>query len=188
MNSKKNTFPLVLKGTAAVTAFGTAALAVLYRFFSQEWMLTAAISAGTTCYHFAMRLLIGFLVPMLFRARLDHRHWWFRLRKWEPGLYRVLNVKRWKNHMPTYDPSQFSLANNTMEEILRNTCNAELVHEVIILFSFLPILLSGVFGAAEVFCITSILAAMFDGVFVVIQRCNRPRLVRILEKQEAKRL
>lgn len=186
MSKEKNTFPLVLKATAVVTALAAAVLALLFRAFSQGWMLTAAISLGTTCYHFAMRLLVGLLVPMWFRNRLDHRHWWFHLRKWEPTLYRVLKVKRWKNHTPTYDPSQFSLADNTLEDILHNTCSAELVHEVIILYSFLPILLSKIFGEPEVFCITSTLAAMFDGAFVAIQRYNRPRLVRILEKQEAK--
>ena len=66
-------------------------------------------------------------------------------------------------------------------------CGAELVHEVIILFSFLPLLFTIPFGAFPVFLITSLLAAMYDSIFVVAQRSNRPRLVRILQKKEAAR-
>ena len=64
-------------------------------------------------------------------------------------------------------------------------CGAEIVHEIIMVLSFLPLLAIPVFGAFPVFLITSVLAALFDGVFVMAQRYNRPRLVRILEKKEA---
>ncbi len=90
--------------------------------------------------------------------------------------------------MPTYDPSQFSLTENALEQVIRNMCGAEIVHEIIMLCSFLPLLVIPVFGAWPVFLITSVLAALFDSLFVMAQRYNRPRLERIYEKQEARNL
>ena len=60
-------------------------------------------------------------------------------------------------------------------------CQAELVHETIMLLSFVPILAYLWFGALEVFIITSILAAGFDGMFVIIQRFNRSRVINMIK-------
>ena len=87
--------------------------------------------------------------------------------------------------MPTYDPSAFSMKEHTLEQVIRNMCGAEIVHEIIIVFSFIPISFSLLFGDFPVFLITSLAAALYDSIFVIIQRYNRPRLVRILNKQEA---
>ena len=55
------------------------------------------------------------------------------------------------------------------------------------LLSFLPVLTVPIFGAPGVFWVTSTLAALFDCCFVILQRYNRPRFIRILDK-ERKRL
>ena len=65
-------------------------------------------------------------------------------------------------------------------------CGAEIVHEVIMVLSFLPLLTVPFFGTFPVFLMTSALSALFDSIFVMAQRYNRPRLVRIYEKQETK--
>ena len=180
---KKNWFPIILITTAAVTAGATVLLAALYHFHPQGWLLSAAITFGTTCYHFSMRLLVGGVVPRLIgRTRLEHRRW-FCQRSFEPRLYAMLKVKQWKDHMPTYDPASFSLKHNSLEQIVHNSCISEAVHETIILFSFLPLCAVPYWGALPVFLITSILAALFDGSFVIMQRYNRPRLLRIPEKR-----
>ena len=61
---------------------------------------------------------------------------------------------------------------------------AELVHEGIIVLSFAPILASLAFGATWVFVLTSVLAACYDMLFVVMQRYNRPRILRLMEKEK----
>ena len=81
-----------------------------------------------------------------------------------------------------HDPN----AENSIYRIIQNMCGAEIVHEVIMILSFLPQLTVPVFGSFWVFLITSVLAALYDSIFVMAQRFNRPRLVRIYEKQEAK--
>lgn len=185
---EKNAFPLIIKTTAAVTALGTVVLSLLYHFFSRDWMLTAAISTGTTAYHFLMRLAVGLAVPKITGYHFDYHSPWFQPRKWESSFYKMLNIKRWKGSLPTYAPSQFSLEVNSMHRVIQNMCGAEIVHETIMVLSFLPLLTVPVFGAIPVFLTTSLLAALFDGIFVMAQRFNRPRLVRIYEKQETKRL
>lgn len=172
-----------MKTVAAVTALETAVLAAVYHFFPCGWILSVAISTGTTFYHFAMRLLVGTIVPRCIKCPMERR--WFQPKPFEAGLYKKLKVKQWKDHMPTYDPASFSLRSNSLEQIVHNSCVSEAVHEAIILFSFIPILFTLLWGAFPVFLITSILAALFDSCFVMMQRYNRPRLVRILAKKEA---
>lgn len=179
----KPKFPLVMKSTAAITCLCTVVFTVLYLGFSRDWLLSAAISSGTTCYHFAMRLLVGALVPPV-----QGTSSWFQPRKWEAAVYRLLRVKGWKQHLPTYDPRKFSLKENTLEQVIQNMCGAEIVLEVIMICSFFPLLVIPVFGAWPVFLITSVLAALFDSLFVMAQRYNRPRLERINHKQEARNL
>lgn len=181
----RNMFPVVMKATAALTGVVTAVLAVLYHILLQSWLLTVAISIGTTFYHFAMRLLVGAIVPQLTK-NVDPDRPWFRPRSFEAPLYRKLNVKRWKGHLPTYDPSQFDLTQNSLSQVVRNMCNAELVHEVIMVLSFIPLFFAIPFGDFPVFLITSVCAALYDSIFVMAQRSNRPRLVRILRKKEAR--
>lgn len=182
----KNNFPFVMKTMTALTVLLTAVLTGAYLCFHRNWMLAAAISTGTTAYHFSMRLAVGYVIPALTEYHFDYRQPWFQPQSWEPAFYKKLNIKRWKGKLPTYAPEQFSLKGNSLHRIIQNMCGAEIVHETIMVFSFLPLLTVPVFGSFPVFLVTSILAAMYDGIFVMAQRYNRPRLVRIYEKQEAK--
>ena len=183
MCTTKNRFPLVMKLIAAGTAVATILLVLVHHFHPQAWILSASISTGTTCYHFVMRLVLGGIIP-LFAKNIRYEHPWFQPRKWEPALYKALHLKNWKGQLPTYDPSQFDLTKNSLAQVVHNTCQAELVHEWIIVFSFIPLLFAIPCGSFPVFAVTSVLAALYDSIFVMAQRYNRPRLTRILKKKE----
>lgn len=183
---KNNRFPFVLKTVALVTAATTAVLTVVYCRLRLGWLLSCVISFGTTAYHFSMRLAVGYIIPKATDHHFDFYHPWFQPRSWESAFYKKLKIKNWKGKLPTYAPGQFSLEDNSLHRIIQNMCGAEAVHEVIMVLSFLPLLTVPFFGSFPVFLITSVLAAAFDGIFVMAQRYNRPRLVRIYEKQEAK--
>ena len=86
--------------------------------------------------------------------------------------------------MPTYAPELFSRERHTLEEIAMAMCQAEIVHEIIALLSFLPLAVVPWLGAFWVFLITSCLSAGGDLLFVILQRYNRPILLRVMEKQE----
>lgn len=150
-----------------------------YRHAGADWLLSAAITFGTFFYHLAMRLVVGAAVPV--PKRTDSR--WFQPRSFERELYRVLKVRQWKGHLPTFLPEQFSLGQAGIEGVLRNSCKAEIVHELIMVLSFLPVLAIPNLGAPGVFWATSVLSALFDGCFVAIQRYNRPRLLRLAKKE-----
>ncbi len=144
---------------------------------------TLAITFGTTFYHFAMRLLVGAVVDKAVQGGLDYRRKWFREKKWEKGLFKAIRIKTWKNHIPTFAPAQFDVQALSMEEIVKSTCRAEVVHEMIMVLSFVPIVFAVWFEELAVFVITSVIAALVDLVFVLLQRYNRPRLVKILERE-----
>ena len=182
----KGNFALAMKTTAAIASAGTLVFLMLYQQRQDSWLLTCAISFGTTAYHFIMRLATGYLLLKLTRYDFDYRHVWFQPRKWEPAFYQKLRVRQWKGKLPTYAPAQFSLKNQTMYRVIQNMCGAELGHEIIMVLSFLPLAAIPLFGAGSVFLSTSVLAALFDSIFVMAQRYNRPRLVGIYEKKEAK--
>ena len=179
----RSSFPKVMKTTTAVMALATAVLAVVYHVSHKDWVLSAAITTGTTFYHFAMRLIVGGIVPRCIHNPAKYQ--WFRQKSFEPRLYALLHVKQWKDHMPTYDPTSFSLRDNSLEQIVHNSCVSEAVHEIIVLFSFVPLLFTFLWGAFPVFLITSVLAAAFDSCFIMMQRYNRPRLLHILEKRKS---
>ena len=173
-----------MKICAVVSTAAALVCALLCLYLESSVLLTLAITFAATAYHFDMRLLVGVLVNGIFHNRMDCTHKWFRLRPFEATLYAALHVKRWKGKLPTYAPEWFSLRTHSPEEIAQAMCQAEIVHEVIIVFSFLPILASHWFGTFAVFMITSIGAAAFDLMFVMMQRYNRPRIVKLAEREK----
>ena len=85
--------------------------------------------------------------------------------------------------MPTYDSSLFDPKLHTWDEIAQAMCHAEIVHESIAVLSFLPIIAGIWFGAYPVFIITSIIAAIIDMMFVMMQRYNRNRIMKIVMRK-----
>ena len=164
---------------------GTAVFAVLYRETACRVYLPLAITFGTTAYHVVMRQLVALAFHTVMRNRADYRKRWYQVGRREMALYDRLRVKKWKRRMPTYDPTQFDPRRHTWEEIAQAMCQAELVHETIAVLSFLPIAAGAWFGAYPVFIVTSILAALFDMLFVVMQRCNRQRIMQLLKRKRA---
>ena len=164
-----------------VGSIGCALLAGLHGLSGDDWLLSTSIAFGITAYHMLLRFLAPVILHVFFHRRYNADSRWFRQKSWETGLYHFLHVKAWKSHMMTYDPSQFSLKKYSMEQILQNMCHAELIHELNIILSFSSLLFAIPFGSFPVFLITALLAALFDGIFVIIQRYNRPRIAAIIQ-------
>ena len=171
-----------MKWAAVVFFFLAAAWIVLYCFCG-EWALPFAITFGTCFYHFAMRLLVGYTLNSILKNRANYQKAWYQLHPFEARLYQVLKVKKWKGRMPTFDPSCFDPKLHSWAEIAGAMCQAELVHEIIIVLSFMPLFAAIPFGSLPVFFITSLLSAAYDSSFVIIQRFNRPRILRLIEKE-----
>lgn len=178
----------IMKRTALLSGGLTGFFALLYHVYPQGIFLTLAITAGMIFYHFTMRLVVGAIYDRTMQNRADYHRRWYQPCPWEPWLYEKLHVKRWKGRMPTYDPAVFDARQHTWEEIAQAMCQSELVHETNVVLSFLPLLVVPLFGALPVFLITSILAAALDLSFVILQRYNRPRIIKIAARQVHKKV
>lgn len=178
----------VLGGSPMARGMKLAALlmAALTVVFSLLRLTPLAITAGTFSYHLLMRLAVGFVFDTALNNHVDYTHRWFRLLPFEEALYERLQAGKWKSVLPTYDPDAFDRHKHSWDEIAQAMCQAELVHEVIAVLSFVPVLASVWLGAAAVFAVTSVLAAACDLVFVIIQRYNRPRVLKIVERLRAR--
>ena len=175
----------VMKLAAVLSFILTAVFTGLY-LLSFVWAFSFAITAGTIFYHFAMRLLVGHVLDRIMQNKADVTKPWYQLKAFEKPLYKALGVKKWKSNMPTYDPSCFDPKLHSWDEIAQAMCQAEIVHEVIVVLSFLPLLAAIPFGSFGVFLITSLLAALYDLSFVIMQRFNRPRVLRCIQLSQAK--
>ncbi|MDE7361632.1 MAG: hypothetical protein K2N38_06845 [Oscillospiraceae bacterium] len=155
----------------------------IYRLNGARICINVGITSMTVCYHFTIRLFIGNILDVIMHNEVDWRKPWFREKQFEEKLYKKLKVKRWKDSMPTVDENAFSLVKQPMECIIGATCQAEVVHELCVLASLAAILFAIPFGSFWVFLITSILGAALDMMFVIMQRYNRPRLLRALQRR-----
>ncbi len=143
---------------------------------------TVTITIGVTLYHFVMRLAVGTIVNFIMKNKANHNNAWFREKRFESKLYKLIRVREWKKHLPTYSPDTFDTGRKTVKEIVGASCQAEIIHEIIMGLSMLPIILIPFLGGGAALIITSVLAMLFDSLFVILQRYNRPKLVRVMER------
>lgn len=172
-----------MKSITVFAVLATIIFTILYNIMENGMLLSLAITAGTISYHFVMRYIVAGIFSHTMRNQANLSRNWYQQKKWEKALYQKLHVKQWKNKMPTYEPGYFDLRLHTPEEIAGAMCQAELSHEVIVIFSFLPLFTVPTFGAFWVFLITSILSALMDLSFAIMQRYNRPRILKLCKKQ-----
>lgn len=147
-------------------------------------VLWAGIVAFMLVYHLWLRLIMG-NVSKLFPIR--HTCRFFRALPFEKKLYALLRVKKWKGHMPTYNPGSFSLEKHSLSEIADTMAKAETDHWINEIISLSSLLFSLVWGAFSVFLVTALLAMAFDAQFIIMQRYNRPRVLAVLTHQKARK-
>lgn len=151
---------------------------ILYKYTESVFVYSLGVTFFTFLYHFVMRLLVGLFCDKFVNPNPKSR--WFNQRSFEKRLYRFLKVKKWKEHVPTYYPEAFDIEKNTPEKIEQSMCEAEVVHEIIMVLSYIPLLFAIPFGVFSVFFLTSIMASLVDSIFVIVQRYNRPRIIKLI--------
>ncbi len=168
---------------AVLSLAGTALLTALFLKTACRLLLSLAITFGTASYHIIMRLLVGLSFQAVMQNRAEPGRRWYRVGKREMAVYETLKIKRWKRKIPTFDNARFNPQLHSWNEIAQAMCQAELVHETIMILSFLPIAEGIWFGMYPVFIITSVLAAGYDLMFVMTQRYNRQRIFSLLARK-----
>ena len=151
--------------------------------YKNNIILWSGITAFTIMYHFWVRIIMG-NASKLFKKHLNYEQWWFKEKKFEKEFYQLLRVKEWKGNSLTYNPESFSLKENSLEEIANTMVKSEVDHWINEVISLSTLLFAIPWGQFWIFLITAIAAMIFDSQFIVIQRYNRPRVIKILEKRE----
>ncbi len=165
-----------------IIACGAAFIAVFFCFLDVPvWRFTIVMAAATTAYHLAVRLAVGFFVFKSIKIK-NCENGWFRQKKWERTLYRLIKVHSWKDDFPSYAPEKFD-PKNGIDDAINATCQAEIAHFVLIFLSFVPLLISFSIGCTVfdiiVFAATGLIASAVDLLFLIVQRYNRPRLISV---------
>ena len=144
-------------------------------------VLWTGIVSFMIMYHLWLRIIMGNVTKLF---KINPQNWWFREKSFEKKLYRILRVKRWKGKALTYNPESFSLREHTLEEIALVTVKSETDHWINEIISVLPIFFSLIWGQFWIFLVTSLAAMIFDAQFIVIQRYNRPRLLKLAKRKQ----
>lgn len=186
-NEYYSPLPAAMRFVLAAGCAGCLLSALMYGRFGSRWMYSCAITCGMIAYHMLMRFLSPVLLGMVFHRQYNCNAAWFQPKPWEEKLYRRLKVHKWKGRALTYAPDEFSLRLHTLEEIINNMCHAEAVHELIVVLSLGSMVFAVPFGSFAAFAVTAVLAALFDSMFIVIQRYNRPRLMQIAQRRNKNR-
>ena len=146
-------------------------------------ILWIGIVSFTIMYHLWTRIIMG-NVAKLFKKYLNYNQWWFKEKSFEKNIYEILCVKKWKGKALTYNPELFSLKDNSLKEIANTMAKVEVDHWINEIISLTTLLFAIPWGGFWAFLISAITAMIFDGQFIIIQRYNRPRIAKILEKRE----
>ena len=155
--------------------------------YKTETILWIGIIAFTIMYHFWVRIIMG-NVSKLFKKHINYKQWWFKEKGFEKGLYKLLRVKEWKDKALTYNPESFSLKEHSLEEITNTMVKSEVDHWINEVISLSTLFFIIPWGRTWAFVISAIAAMIFDSQFIIIQRYNRPRILKVIEREEVHKL
>ena len=153
---------------------------------TNDLFLWIGVTSFTIMYHLWMRIIFGNITTK-FKKHISYKHWWFKERKFEKSLYKFLKVKKWKNKALTFQPELFSVKDYSLEEIANTMAKSELDHWINEILSLTTLIFGLIWGEMWIFALTAFAAMLFDAQFIVIQRFNRPRILKIIEKQKNKK-
>ena len=171
----------------ALTALISAVCFCIYytNLLNTELVLWTGVTCFTIMYHLWLRIIMGNVTKLF---KLDYTMWWFKERSFEQKLYKILKVKSWKDKALTYNPELFSLKDCSLTDIANTMCKAETDHLINILISLSTLLFSLLWGQLWIFAISAVAAIIFDSQFILIQRYNRPRVIRLINRRSKSKI
>lgn len=137
----------------------------------------------TIMYHFWVRIIMGNVLK-LFKKHITYKQYFFKEKKFEKKFYDLIKVKSWKDKVLTYAPQEFDLKENSLETVANNMAKAELDHWINSLISISTISFGFISNVFWPFIVSAIFAMVFETQFIVLQRYNRPRVVKIIQREE----
>ena len=141
--------------------------------------------------------IFGFVLGRLMPKRwFDHTRFPYRAAAFERDgqVYEALGIRRWQNRVPDMSrifphlmpPKRMTahLDAQTLLVMIRETCAAEATHTLLMLAGLGVIVIWPCVWGVMLYLVYAILGNL---IFIIIQRYNRPRLVRLYERKRAKR-
>ncbi len=184
-DNKNKSGPAVFMDTVIIIMLALAAVCFALYYSGKtphDAVLWIGVSAFTVVYHFKGRLLMG---EMTKKWNISYTHPFFRERKFERRLYKLLRVRAWRGKVLTYDPDAFDVKKHTYTEIANTMSKAEVDHWINELISLSTLLFALVWGELWIFALTCVAAMLFDAQFILVQRYNRPTVVRLINRQRS---
>lgn len=122
------------------------------------------------------------------RSCFDPQRFPYRTRPWEKNgrIYERLHIRRWKNKLPDMsrllpDMVKKRLGGADTQRLIQETCAAECVHWWLLLLSAGILFLWRSPWCRALWLLYNLLGNL---PYIIIQRYNRPRLLRLAEKEK----
>jgi len=148
-----------------------------------SFVLWTGVTSFTITYHFWLRIIMGNITKFF---KINYNHWWFKERSFEKYIYNLWQVKKWKKKALTYNPELFDVRKYSLEDIAYTMTKAETDHWINVIISVSTIAFGLIWGEIWIFILTAIIAILFDAQFIAIQRFNRPRVLKLIDKRKNK--
>ena len=103
----------IMKKISIISIVLTIAFYFLYQSISNKIVFSLIITFATISYHFVIRLIVGGMFSFIMKNKADYTKPWFRVSDKELNFYKKINVKKWKNKMPTYNKDTFDIKKHT---------------------------------------------------------------------------
>lgn len=162
-------------------------------------MVALKIAGFSTVFYTALNIGLAFLVRTFPKRLYNHELSFYKEHTFEKKLYKKLRVAKWKDKFPErggmvgFSKKGLKSPNDPayIEQFITETCIGEFVHYLWGIFGFLSLpltfLVDGTADYIHVFAIMAAINLFIQLFFSIIQRYNRPRLVRIKSKLDAKK-
>ena len=167
----------------ALTAIIAAVFLYLYYsgLYKNDLVFWIGVVSFMVLYHFGLRVFMGELTK---RFTISYEHPWFKERSFEKKLYKWLRVRKWKDKVLTFDPDAYDFKNRTLRQLATTMAKSETDHWINEVISLTSILFFFLFGNLPAFIISAVAAMVFDAQFIVVQRFNRPIVLRLMNRLE----
>lgn len=153
-------------------------------FFANSAVLWTGIVAFMILYHFGLRIYMGNITK---KWSITYNHPWFKQRNFEKKLYKLLKVRKWKDKVLTFEPEMYDFQSRTLHQLATTMAKSETDHWINEAISVISIFFLFIWGCPAAFIISAVAAMIFDAQFIVVQRYNRPIVLRLnLRKQQSK--
>ena len=146
----------------------------------------------TSVLVYACLLSVGIMISGIYWPRnlFDYTSALYRQRNWEKSnkVYGFLKVSKWKGRVPDMSKivgkmpdKRISCLNvDTLNMMIKETCVAEFAHILLIIFAIpMNFMWDGIYGF-----VCFLMYSIGNIPFIIIQRYNRPRLIKVLERLE----